>query len=705
MEKMREFLKKGNNTKIKIIIALIISIIISVIYTVTRPIFVIDRIFLVDAILMFISLHFIIKLEVMYNFIYKYRYYIALIIFAIEVIFEYSGSSIGVYNDILQGESTQKYFSPVLGKYRSIRSDEWVVNTPIFTSQAIDTDSKFAYYNDNLRGINTDMFSIVAPAVLDILTIAKPFNIGYLLLGASRGLSVLWAGKWIALMLIAFEFCMLITDKKKFVSLCGMLLIAFSASTAWWNMTDYYIWGMLALILVDKYLKSDKLKTKIICAIGIFISAVSYVFIMYPAWEVAYIFIYMAIFITLCIKNRKIYKIYKKDILIIFLVILSIAGIGMRYLYMSKDALNATLNTDYPGSRFEIGGNGKKVVFSYVYSFLFPYNDLDNPCEFAGMTSFYPLPMILAIIYLIRNKDRKKHFAFFIPLLIVSLLFSIFTLFETNETFAKLTLLYMIPGRRLAIPLGFTQILMLIYLISITDKNTKIMKDNTAKIIAIFSSIIIMSFAMQTAPNIFTGGLRAYCIGLLLLIFLYLILTINNEKNKKILLVSLAGISIITGATVNPIQKGISVLIDKPLAKEIKSIVSSDTENNLWITDNTVFYMPNYLLASGAKVLNSTNIYPNFELFKTVLGEDAQKQENRQIYNRYAHLTMEITNNENKVELIYQDSIKLKLTPEKVKELGIKYIVSTRDVEEFDTQKVDFEEIYSQQGVSIFRVN
>lgn len=705
MEKMREFLKKGNNTKIKIIIALIISIIISVIYTVTRTIFVIDRIFLVYAILMFISLHFIIKLEVMYNFIYKYRYYIALIIFAIAVIFEYSGSSIGVYNDILQGESTQKYFSPVLGKYRSIRSDEWVVNTPIFTSQAIDTDSKFAYYNDNLRGINTDMFSIVAPAVLDILTIAKPFNIGYLLLGASRGLSVLWAGKWIALMLIAFEFYMLITDKKKFVSLCGMLLIVFSASTAWWNMTDYYIWGMLALILVDKYLKSDKLKTKIICAIGIFISAVSYVFIMYPAWEVAYIFIYMAIFITLCIKNRKIYKIYKKDILIIFLVILSIAGIGMRYLYMSKDALNATLNTDYPGSRFEIGGNGKKVVFSYVYSFLFPYNDLDNPCEFAGMTSFYPLPMILAIIYLIRNKDRKKHFAFFIPLLIVSLLFSIFTLFETNETFAKLTLLYMIPGRRLAIPLGFTQILMLIYLISITDKNTKIMKDNTAKIIAIFSSIIIMSFAMQTAPNIFTGGLRAYCIGLLLLIFLYLILTINNEKNKKILLVSLAGISIITGATVNPIQKGISVLTDKPLAKEVKSIVSNDKENNLWITDNTVFYMPNYLLASGAKVLNSTNIYPNFELFKTVLGEDAQKQENRQIYNRYAHLTMEITNNENKVELIYQDSIKLKLTPEKVKELGIKYIVSTRDVEEFDTQKVDFEEIYSQQGVSIFRVN
>ena len=93
-----------------------------------------------------------------------------------------------------------------------------------------------------------------------------------------------------------------------------MLLIVFSAATTWWNMTDVLLWGMLALILVDKYLSTDKLKTKIICAIGIFISAVSYVFIMYPAWQIPFIFIYIAVFISLCIKNRKVYKIYKKDL-------------------------------------------------------------------------------------------------------------------------------------------------------------------------------------------------------------------------------------------------------------------------------------------------------------------------------------------------------------------------------------------------------
>ena len=255
-------------------------------------------------------------------------------------------------------------------------------------------------------------------------------------------------------------------------------------------------------------------------------------------------------------------------------------------------------------------------------------------------------------------------------------------------------------------PLGFIQILLLIYTLWITKTDTKLKKDDIVKIVSIILCVIMMSIAINTAPANFLGSLRVYCCGLILVIFLYLILTMNNEKNKKILIIGLIGMALVTGTTVNPIQKGISVLTDKPLAKETQKIVKEDPENNLWITDNTIFYMPNYLLASGAKVLNSTNIYPNFNLYKTVLSEeDYNNKEIRQIYNRYAHVTMEITENENRVELIYQDSIRVKLTPEKVSELGIKYIVTTRDLNTFDTEKVDFEEIYNDQGVNIFKVN
>ena len=105
----------------------------------------------------------------------------------------------------------------------------------------------------------TDMFTVVAPPVLDILTLARPFNIGFIILGAERGLSFLWFGKWIALMLVAFEFCMLITNKKKLISLMGMLMIVFSAATVWWNWTDILFWGMLALLLINKFMETKKM--------------------------------------------------------------------------------------------------------------------------------------------------------------------------------------------------------------------------------------------------------------------------------------------------------------------------------------------------------------------------------------------------------------------------------------------------------------
>lgn len=706
MDKIKFFLKKGTYTKAKIVVAIILSIVVASIYTYTRTKFVVDRLFIVGIVSMFISLHFILRLETIYNFIYKYRYYIAAVTLVVATLCEYSGSSIGTYNEILQGESTDTYFTPVLGKYRSIRSDEWVVNTPIFVSQATDKDNPYGYYNDNLRGTMTDMFSIVSPGVNDILTIAKPFNIGYLLFGAAKGLSITWVGKWLAFSLISFEFFMMITDKKKIVSLLGAMLVIFSAATQWWNITDVIMWGMLALILADKYLKTDKLKTKILCAAGIFLSAVSFIFVMYPAWQIPFIYIDIAIFISLCIKNKKVYKLKKSDFIIILIVILAISGIGLRYLNMSADALQATMSTDYPGERFEIGGGGIKVLFSYVYSFLFPYTDIDNPCEFAGMTSFYPIPMVLALIYIIRNKDRKEHMGFIVPLLILSLAYSAFSIFKTNAFFAKITFLYMSTGARIAIPLGFIQIILLVYLIGIVSKDSRIMSDKISKIVAILSSIVIFSLATRTAPSGLLGSLKSYVCGLILVIFIYLILTLYNEKNRKVLIIGLMGMALVTGLTVNPLQRGISVLTDKPLAKEIQKIVQEDSENNLWITNDTFFYMPNYLLASGARVINSTNIYPNMDLFKTILSEeDFNNSEIRKIYNRYAHITMKINDSQNKVELVYEDSIKVYLTPEKVKELGIKYIVATEDIEQFDTQNVDFEQIYSEQGVTIFKVN
>lgn len=701
---------KGKYTKQKLVIAIIIAILMATILVIIKPVKIWDRIPIFAVIIWFALIHFIYNIKAIYEFIYKKRYILAILFMIYVVAFGYSGSSIGTYTQVIQGEYQERYYTPVLGRYRSIRSDEWSVNTPLYMSQAIDKDNAYGYINDNLRGTKTDMSSIGNAPVLDISLLGKPFNLGYILLGPERGLSFLWYGKLTLLVLASFEFCMLLTNKKKLVSLMGMFLITFSAATQWWYATEYFMWGMLVLVLFDKFMLAKNIKTKILCSIGIFISGLSYIFIFYPAWQLSFGYIYLAVFVWICIKNRKQYKFKLEDILMVIIVLSLIALLVLRYFIKSADALSMIMGTDYPGERFELGGGKEavKVVFSYVYSFLFPYVGINNPCEYAGMLSFFPIPMILAVIYLVRNiknKD-KSSFEFIVPMLIVSVMLSIWTFITTNQLFAKITFLYMVPANRMAVPLGVTQVLLLIYLIGNIERNDIIIKNKKiAMLIALVSSIFIVYVAKITDKDMVMQGIRLYICALINLFTVYHIYNIDKKKNRNILMATLILTAIITGATVNPIQRGISVLTDKPIAKEIQKIVSEDQENNLWIVDSTNFYIPNYVLANGAKVINSTNIYPNFELYETVLAEDAKKDEVRLIYNRYAHLNIEISI-ENKLELLHQDSIKLYLTTEKLKELGIKYIVSTRyNLEELETEEVDYEQLYGEYGLYIYKLN
>ena len=710
-EKIKKFIKKGNYTKTKIVLLILISIIGAFILTsIARRGFIWDRIPILTVILFFAGSHFIFNIKELYNNIYKYRFYIAGIVLIYAVLMGYSGSSIGVYNDIIQPNNRKIYYSPIFGDSRTIRTDEWAVNAPSFVSQCVDPNgNNYSYYHDSLRGTKTEMFSQLNQPILDILSIGKPFTLGALILGASRGYSFLWAASIIALLLVSFEFCMVISKNNKLASLLGMLLISFSASTQWWQCYNIFTWGMLAIVLFDKFMLTKKFSTKILCSIGIFISGISYIFYFYPTWQVPYGYIYLAVLIWVIIKNWKEYKINKKDILLIIAIILAIGAILGIYFVKSADALKLITGTDYPGKRFETGGKEIKTIFSYVYSIIFPYkiDTIGNPCELSSMISFYPIPMLIALIYLVRNIKTKKHFSFLIPMLIISIVYSIFMVFGVNEMFAKITLLYMTPAGRLAVPLGFSQILLIVYMLGNFTKDDIILKNEIIKKAGtVLASIAIMYIALKTDMNILQNHpMYIYICGLILIYGIYQIVNINEEKNKKRLIMLLMPVAILTGATVHPIQKGISVLTDKPVAQKTQEIVSQDKENNLWICDSTNFMTNNYLLASGAKIINSTNLYTNFDLYKTVLGEEeSQKPEVRYVYNRYSHINMEITEDKNDIELVQQDSIKISLTSEKIRELGVKYILTTRDLEQFDAEDVKYQKIYDEDGMIIYHV-
>ena len=700
----KEFLKKENNIITKLILAIFASIILSMILELTffKKVYgslSIDRVFILTMVFYFISIHFIIKLKTLYEYIYKKRFIIALILFIFCIVLGYSGSSISMYNQYIYSE--EELTTPILGKAREIRSDEWAVNTPLAFSQNMQKDEVLPYYNSSIRGTDTDMFTVVNAPVLDILILAKPFSIGYLFEN-TIGLSFWWCGRLIALLLISFEFCMVITNKNKIVSLVGMILLTLAPATQWWYsnfLPDILIWGQLAIVLINAFMTSKKQLHKIGIALAFVITAISYIFIFYPAWEISFGYVFLAVFIWIIWKNRKIYKINKQDVAIIFVTIILIELFVIRYYCLSSDALYATLNTSYPGEKVETGGGGEYNLFSYVYNIFAPYKTDANPSENMGMMiSYYPIPILLSIVYMIRNKKGRS---FILPILIVDLLFSIWAFCSPGNLYGKLTLFYLISPKRITVPLSLTQSYLIIYLLGKITNQDRLINKKAVPIISLILTAILVTISIKMSPTGYVGIIKGGIGAFIVLMVIYLLFRMNEDRRKKQLMILLSLIAIIGGATVNPIIRGTDILSEKPLAHSIQNIVKEDSDA-LWITDNYIFPVSNYVVANGAKVINSTNYYPNEEFISTLF---TNKEEVKEIYNRYAHININlIQNTETSIELITPDCYQINLSIQDLEKLDVSYILSGRNLEEWNTEKVEFTKISDDYGYCIYKV-
>ena len=192
------------------------------------------------------------------NFILDKRYFIATLVFIICLLFKLHMSSIGCYHYLFKNQATKVEATTILGMSRSIRSDEYMVHTPYYFSQ---------YYNDYKKNSKQmslsgqDMIIGYNSPVKDISLLAKPLTWGYVLLGNEYGLSWYFSLKIILLVLISYEFVMILTKNNKKVSVMGALLISYSPAIQWWlvpHMADVFLWSMTLCVIAYHFFTTNK---------------------------------------------------------------------------------------------------------------------------------------------------------------------------------------------------------------------------------------------------------------------------------------------------------------------------------------------------------------------------------------------------------------------------------------------------------------
>ena len=643
-----------------------------------------------------------------FELIYKYRFVLSFLLLIMLVSFKISGSSMGCWKLFLgDGESGIR-----LGEPRVWRSDEWGTLTPLCFRQQYNTLGAYNRYSQTLGSILTDNMLVYGQPSWDILTLFRPFYWGYLFFGSERGLSWFWCSRLIVLFLSWFELGMLITDGQKKLSVMLAVCVSFAPFLQWWfainGLVEMLIYGA-CFVLGSNYLVSRAFNPrKIAVAVGMAVCAVGYVLTFYPTWmvPVAWGFVPLFLWVVIWKFDRKVLR--RVDV-VPWLLVFVITAAGLTVLAVTSwDVIKAELNSVYPGNApSSSGGTGLWWMMKYPISLVSRFSMNELIVENSSIICFAPAGFILALWVII--KEKKKD-----PLLILLLGINLFLAWYycvgIPKWLAKMLLLSFVNSNRGPQVLGFLRLTLFGRAVALKEKAPKRW---LAALAAVISSAVPMRLALGFTKYE-PGGLRyeyfdtaekIVVVWAILAVVFYLLYRARKSKYTMAVL-GVCTVVLASSIWINPVAKGVPEITKSETMQQIRDLVKEDPQA-IWLVVDMAYPATNIPAMAGADCLNTTQTYPQ----KTRWEMLDQEGEYEDIYNRYCHIRASL-GSKTMLELVSTDYVEVTLSPEELKKLNIRYIVSTNDFDEkiaagttniFTDSGIEFQKYYEGTQLSIYR--
>lgn len=506
--------------------------------------------------------------------------------------------------------------------------------------------------------------------------------------------------------MVSLELVLMISKRDRVLTIAGTIWLALTPALMWWLSTaivDCYIFGVMIVILFNYYMNNLdwKLRKKILIAIAMALAIPAFVFVLYPAIQVPFALVMAVFIIGGFVKHWK--QLKKQDFIIMGVTILGALLLIARFIAISWNDIMLTLNTVYPGSRFETGGD-EGIADTLAKGFLSiftPYVDLlENPCN-AAFTFFPIIGLTIVMLFNlkgIKQKIKQVDTWIVIGLVLVFVLLAVFVFIGLPKFLARATLLYLSPAKRAKIVLGLLGIMLcIIFMKKMSDKKIQIFKWWQAGIISLV--VVGVVYLILRQSEFYHTETLTYARYLIIFAIAFLMTYFFIRFNKKVFCTIMIVVAIIGGATVNPVVQGFDVLTKTELAMEIQRIVEEDSDAQ-WIGLSYIYAQ--YLIANGASTLNGLNRYPNMNFIETV---DPDK-EYEEIWNRYAHISVNL-GYETEFVLVGKDRYDVTLTYENLKDLNITYCYAHVKLDDSIIEDFNLEEVFSRPdaGQYIYKIN
>ena len=398
------------------------------------------------------------------------------ILFTLLIVAGISGSSISFIRDWAPGLFSMDE-KILIGHPKSIRSDEWAVNTLLAIGQYQNKDSKNPRINGNLGPTPRDMSIIHDTGVPtdELSTISKVNLWGFFMFDLRRALAWDWwipvfaglNGIWLLLNLLCpgqsvfnFTLALLFTIAPECVAWSNWPLIHIGAATL----------GVSFAILA---LKSNNAILTLTLALLASLMISWFALQLYLPRLIPVALISVAVYAGYCLNNRV--KFFARNNCIFIIYTLIIASILIfAWFYQNYDAIDKMLSSSYPGQRRMYGGMPvSNWDYNYARGWLFPVTSKEslfseypkmpfNQSETVSYISLFIPVTLMVIYYLFQNyKDINYIVLFTFCLLII---FVVYEYIGLPQIIGKLTFLNRSTIYRVIIGTGFSTLILIAFL-------------------------------------------------------------------------------------------------------------------------------------------------------------------------------------------------------------------------------------------------
>jgi hypothetical protein len=547
------------------------------------------------------------------------------------------GSSISILGNIFgQGPS------PLAGKAKTVRSDEYNYQTPAIIYQAERPDTLNA--TDSILGPGDTSLLGNMPA-RHILMLFRPQFWGFFILPVHPAFAFYWQMKTWLLLIGLFLVFRLFTESSE-VALFGALWFYFSSFTQWWFSTPAAMPEMIGsfgfTVVGACYLLVGRHRIKLaVVALLTALFALNFALCVYPPYQIPLGWCGLALLLAFAVAHRKDLADPSARMIRITAIGGCAALIALALLKFYIDAripIHIMSDTIYPGRRRTTTGGG--VTFPQLLSHFMSVTESEtsfpspllNICEASGFYWFAPVVLLLLLVKVSKRTPISPTLraSFIAQTIVFSLLLAWITL-PVPGKFGRLFFLDRTGGGRVLLALGLINILMTLQFLAIQAPAPRLRKrtllPHTALFIGLLAIVtLLLLFTNRALANAFST-LSLVAMILLTTAMLFCLVTARKRLFAALVLIPLT----CANGLVNPLQIGFPGIDHSELRQ-----VTDRLPPGKWAVFGESGQTSAFFSANGLDVFDGCKYVPPMDFFRTL--DPSGRYEN--IYNRSAFLVL-----------------------------------------------------------------